>query len=182
MVRDGDLVGAAILIAKFDFHADFDINDMIVRLIEDLDRLAVAKSLVKKNPESQKNFVNILLSMKNVKGAVKAVKEFDLDPSELPQVVEAPCLNAVNYFVSQTFRAQNHPDHIPLSKVEDLLFGDPLLISCLLLLLLKRWKKIHKGNLNEPFLHKILGIIKRSNFKASDPHVSPELKELMAQI
>jgi len=51
MVRDGDLVGAAILIAKFDFYADFDINDLIVRLIEDLDRFDVAKSLVKKNPE-----------------------------------------------------------------------------------------------------------------------------------
>jgi len=120
--------------------------------------------------------------MKNVKGAVKAVKEFDLDPSEFPQLIEACCMNAVNYFVSQAFRAPNHPDHIPLSKVEDLLFGEPLLISCLLLLLLKRWNKVHKGNLNDPFLHKILGIIKRSNFKASDSHVSPELKELMAKI
>jgi len=88
----------------------------------------------------------------------------------------------VNYFVSQAFRAPNHPDHIPLSKVEDLLSGDPLLISCLLLLLLKRWSKVHKGNLSEPFLHKILGIIKRSGLKSTDPHVSLELKELLAQI
>ena len=88
----------------------------------------------------------------------------------------------MNYFVSQAFRAPNHPDHIPLSKVEDLLSGDPLLISCLLLLLLKRWSKVHKGNLSEPFLHKILGIIKRSGLKSTDPHVSLELKELLAQI
>jgi hypothetical protein len=43
MVRDGDLVGAAILIAKFNFHDHFDINDIIVRLIEDFERLDVAK-------------------------------------------------------------------------------------------------------------------------------------------
>ena len=35
MVCDGDLVGAAIIIGKFDFHQHFDIDDILVRLIED---------------------------------------------------------------------------------------------------------------------------------------------------
>jgi hypothetical protein len=182
MVRDGDLVGAAILITKFEFHADFDIEDIIVRLIEDLGRMDVAKGLVKRSKELQRKFVNILAGMKNVKGAVKALKDFGLSPNEFPLLVEAASFNAANYFVSQVFRATNHPDHIPLSKCEDLFSGDPVMVGCLVSLLLKRWNRVHKGNLNEPFLHKILGVIKRTGLKATDAHVSPDLQELLALV
>ena len=35
MIVDNDLVGAAILIQKFRFHDQFDMRDLLVRLIED---------------------------------------------------------------------------------------------------------------------------------------------------
>lgn len=43
MARDDDLVGAAILISKFKFHDDFDIADLVTRLIEGQNRIDVAK-------------------------------------------------------------------------------------------------------------------------------------------
>lgn len=147
MVKDGDLVGAAILIAKFKFHADFDIADILSRLIEESNRIDTAKSLVKDDPEHQKLLINVLVSLKNVKGATKMVKDFNLDPVDFPLLVEQASFNASNYFVSQCFRAPSHPDHIPLQKVEDLFSNEPIMIQCLLSLLFKRWNKVHKGNL-----------------------------------
>ena len=46
MITDDDLAGAAILIQKFNFHGQFDMGDLLVRLIEDKARLDVAKSVV----------------------------------------------------------------------------------------------------------------------------------------
>lgn len=179
MVGDGDLVGAAILIAKFKFHADFDIKDIIVRLIEDVNRVDVAKSLIGDDTARQTLFVNILAGMKNVKGAVKCVKDFQLEAADFPLLVQQASFNAANYFVSQVFRAPNHPDHIPLSKVEDLFSGDTIMTGCLVTLLIKRWIKVHKGNTKEPFLQKILGIIKRAGLRSTDAEVWLELKDLL---
>ena len=43
MISDNDLVGAAILISKFKFHERFDMQDLLVRLIEDQNRMDAAK-------------------------------------------------------------------------------------------------------------------------------------------
>ena len=34
MISDNDLIGAAIIITKFEFQPEFDITDLIVRIIE----------------------------------------------------------------------------------------------------------------------------------------------------
>ena len=65
--------------------------------------------------------------MKNVKGAVKTVKDFQMDPNDFPLLVETASFNASNYFVSQCFRSPNHPDHVPLHKVEDLFSNEPIM-------------------------------------------------------
>lgn len=85
---DGDIVGAAILIAKFRFHADFNISDLVVRLIEDVNRIDVAKSLIGEDMERRTLFVNILTRMKNIKGAVRSVKDFGLDTGDFPLLVQ----------------------------------------------------------------------------------------------
>lgn len=87
-----------------------------------------------------------------MKGAVKSVKEFRLNPQDFPELVEMASFNAANYFVSQTFRAPSHADHIPLYKVEDLFAGDRVMISCLASLLFKRWNRVSKGNVNDSAL------------------------------
>ena len=51
-------------------------------------------------PDLEREFINILISLKNIKGAVKAVKDFELNPQEFPQLVEMASFNASNYFVS----------------------------------------------------------------------------------
>lgn len=66
-----------------------------------------------------------------------------------------------------------------MHKVEDLFSGDKIMTGCLVTLLIKRWIKVHKGNTKEPFLQKILGIIKRAGMKSTDAEVWPELKELI---
>lgn len=104
MVSDNDLVGAAIIITKKKYHKDFDIADIMVKLIEDLNRMDTAKNIVKGHKEYEKLFIEILVSLKNVKSAVKYVKEFGLDPLDFPQMVELASFNAANYFVSQCFR------------------------------------------------------------------------------
>ena len=39
-----------------------------------------AKNLVTGHPDLEREYINILISMKNIKGAVKAVKDFGLSP------------------------------------------------------------------------------------------------------
>jgi len=179
MVSDNDLVGAAIIITKKKFHKDFDIADIMVKLIEDLNRMDTAKNIVKGHREYEKLFIEILVSLKNVKSAVKYVKEFGLDPLDFPQMVELASFNAANYFVSQCFRGPTHPDHIPMHKVEDLFSGDETMIACLVTLLLKRWVKVCKCNPSEALIHKTLGIIKRHNLQKSKQTAA--LQDLMTQ-
>lgn len=63
-----------------------------------------------------------------MKGAVKIVKDFKLDPNDFPALVEQASFNATNYFVSCHFRSPKHPDYIPLHKVEDLFSNEPIMI------------------------------------------------------
>ena len=100
MVGDGDLVGASILITKKQFQAEFDIPDLVARLIQDYDKMQNAKMLVTGFPDLEREFINILISLKNIKGGVKSVKDFELNPQEFPQLVEMASFNASNYFVS----------------------------------------------------------------------------------
>ena len=111
-----------------------------------------AKNLVTGHPDLEREYINILITQKDIKGAVKAVKDFGLSPEEFPHLVEMASFNASNYFVSQVFRAPSRPEHIPLYKVEDLFSGDKVMIACLVSLLLKRWHRNHRANRNDPFL------------------------------
>ena len=52
-------------------------GDIIVRLLEQNNsNMGAVKTLVNGKPELEKMLINILVSMKNVKSAVKIVKEF----------------------------------------------------------------------------------------------------------
>jgi len=139
MIADNDLVGATILIAKFKFQDEFDISDILVRLVEDLTRMDVARNLVKGVTKYEKVLVDVLVSLKDIKGATKIVKDFKLSSVDFPLLVERASFNTANYFVSQCFRAPSHPDHMPLHKVEDLFSGEPIMIACLVTILLRRW-------------------------------------------
>ena len=79
------------------------------------------------------------ITCKDIKSAVKTVKDFKLNAADFPILVERASFNTANYFVSQCFRAASHPDHMPLHKIEDLFSGDYVMITCLVTLLLKRW-------------------------------------------
>ena len=136
-------------------------RDLLIRLVEDLNRMDAAKNLVAGQPQQEKLFIDILVHLKNIKGAVKLVKDFKLDPNEFPALIEKASFNAANYFVSQTFRAPNHPDHMPLHKIEDLFSGDQIMIGCLVSLLLKRWERNGKKNPQDAIVHKCLGVIRR---------------------
>ena len=87
--------------------------------------------------------------------------------------------NTANYFVSCTGRAQNHPDYMPLHKIEDLFAGDRVMISCLCMLLFKRWNKVAKGNVNDASLQKLLGIIKRHHIMENKDQCSSDLQNYL---
>ena len=59
-----------------------------------------AKNLVSGHPQQEKQFIDILVSLKNIKGAVKLVKDFRLNPQDFPALIEKASFNAANYFVS----------------------------------------------------------------------------------
>ena len=62
MISDGDLIGAQILISKFNFHSDFDMGDLLVRILEQNNsNMGAVKTLVKGKPELEKMLVNILV-------------------------------------------------------------------------------------------------------------------------
>lgn len=90
--------------------------------------------------------------------------------------------NTANYFVSCTCRAQTHPDHMPLHKVEDLFNGDRVMISCLCMLLFKRWTRAAKANLNDPSLQKLLGIINRHGIMEVKDQLNPDLQNYLEQV
>lgn len=46
MVNSDELVGASLLISRFNLQNQFDIGDILIRLIEDHQRLDTAKNLV----------------------------------------------------------------------------------------------------------------------------------------
>ena len=54
MINDSDLVGAAILIEEFKFHSEFDISDIVVRLIEDAGKMDIARKLCEGSMELKK--------------------------------------------------------------------------------------------------------------------------------
>lgn len=82
--------------------------------------MRTAKLLVSKNEQLQKKLVNILFSMKNTKGAIKVIKDFELNPGEFPKVIDQANFNTANYFVSNALRKYDHPNYMPLHKVEDI--------------------------------------------------------------
>ena len=47
-----------------------------MRLLQDQSKMDVAKRLVQGSPELERKFIDILVSLKNVKGAIKCVKDF----------------------------------------------------------------------------------------------------------
>ena len=109
----------------------------------------------------QRELIHIMVFLGDIKGATRQVKEYRLDPDAFPELIKRASFNAVNYFVSRTYRAPSHPDFLPLYKVEDLLSGDELLLGCMLIMLIKRWQNHNHANPNNPFVHKILGIVQR---------------------
>lgn len=79
MITDGSHVAAAMIIAKYNFHSDFNIEELLVHLIEDQTDTRPAKNLVKGHVSQQKRLINILVQLHKIKDAVKMVKYFNLN-------------------------------------------------------------------------------------------------------
>ena len=56
------------------------------------------------------------------------------------------------------------------------------MIACLTTLLFKRWSKVHKSNMNENFLQKILGIVKRHNLMEKKSEQPAALQDFLNQV
>lgn len=61
MIAERDHVAASMIIAKFKFHSDFNIEELLVRLIEDHKQMRAAKSLVQGHVNEQIKLINVLV-------------------------------------------------------------------------------------------------------------------------
>ena len=89
-------------------------------------------------PEMITPIINTLSTRENVKTASKLVKDYKLNANDFPQMQEIQHASAINYYISQVFRNPEHPQHMPIHKVEDLFAERPRMLISLVESLLRK--------------------------------------------
>lgn len=154
-------MAAATLIIDFSLYDLFDPIQIILDLCANkLD--GQIKRFLQGIPQMVEVAIEVLSTPLNGKIAANLIDAFKLDIKDYPKVYKIVCHNACNYYISRSFRAPNHPDHLPFYKVEDLIDNNPIMLVCMVQALLK--KKL---------VHQAVGIYKRHKL---GPHLSPEQK------
>ena len=97
--------------------------------------------ILDKMPEIRMSVISMLLKPQYLKIAIKLVADYNFDPEQFPLLMQTVIFNTSNYFISKVFRAEGHPDHMPLHKVEDLFTDRPRFLIPLVEALLKKSRK-----------------------------------------
>ena len=79
--------------------------------------------ILDKVPEIRECVIQMLLKPQYLKVAIRLVHNYGFDPEHFPILIDTVIFNSSNYFISRIFRAEDHPEHMALHKVEDL-FSD----------------------------------------------------------
>ena len=101
--------------------------------------------ILDKVPEIRMSVISMLLSPKYIKIAIRLVHDYNFDPEQFPILMNTVIFNTSNYFISKVFRAEGHPDHMSLHKVEDLFTDRPRFLVPLVEALIKKGTKQREG-------------------------------------
>lgn len=139
-ILSGRYNDAALLIIKEKFHQQFDIKELMLKLVED-NKIETVKLLIQHQDESLKK--DLIFAMSNVDQCKKAdqyIKEYRFDPEEFPQVKEFLAKRRMHNFLGDLYKQQHKQDFMTLDRVEDLLSGHKQMLAYLVEELLQRDK------------------------------------------
>ena len=89
-------------------------------------------------PDLKDRLIRALSRPQHSKVAAQLVKEYKLNPEDFPELQNLVSITTSNYFIKRAFKSSNHPEYMPLHKIEDLFSGNPrMLLSLVEELLLK---------------------------------------------
>jgi len=69
------------------------------------------------------------------------VLDYKLNPDQFPNLLAIVDKNSSTFFIRRVFKAPGHEDHMPIHKVEDILSGQPRMLSFLVEELVKHGEK-----------------------------------------
>mgnify|MGYP000930717697 CR=1 FL=1 len=136
-------------------------------------------------PELRVNVIECLCSPKHAKTATKLVIDYGLDIANFPNLQKIVDKNSSSYFIRRVFKDPSSSDHMPLTKVEDLLKGQARMLGFLVEEVCKHAQKFTlaspDGSEGERvWLNSAKGVWDRNNLSEFSPGlISPSLKEKM---
>jgi hypothetical protein len=157
---------AATVILKFGFLEAFDVQSIILKLI-DIQKIEIAKSLADKDPKYQKFLIESLATNENCKIAAKFISNYKLSIDDYPSVKERLLKGAMRYYLGKfIYKRIQDEDYMPAWKIEDMFQGFKSLLGYFVEDL------THKSNMNIA-----KGIFLRNNLSEHD--VRPEIYQLI---
>jgi hypothetical protein len=103
-----------------------------------LDKLAVtnkmpiAKALCQLDHSFKLHLIKLLSTNEHCKTAAQLVKDFKFEINEFPDLKERLLKATMRYYLGCfLYKKPGHPDHMPLDRVEDLMWGFPQMLAYL---------------------------------------------------
>jgi len=119
----GRILEAAYIISKFKFHADFEYQIIIGKLI-DLNKINVAEIYVENQPEMRDFLIESLTTNEHAKKAAGIIERFNLNIDNYPGVKERLMKGTTRYYLGRfLYQKKSSADYMSLYKVEDLMIG-----------------------------------------------------------
>lgn len=136
-LESGKYAEAAVLIIKFKFFNEFNLEDLIFQLVESK-RVPTAKLVIENQPNMKEKVVRMLSTVQHAKTAADLVKDYRLNPEDFPELQAIISRSSSSYFIGKAFRAPSHADYMPLHKIEDLFTDNQRMLLELVQSLLRR--------------------------------------------
>lgn len=84
-IDNGRYAEAAILIIKFRYFDKFDLQELVINLV-DANRVPIAKMILGEVPKLKEKSIRLLSTPQHHKVAAQMVKDFKLNPEEFPEL------------------------------------------------------------------------------------------------
>lgn len=96
-------------------------------------RMPVAKQLCALDHSFKLHLIKLLSTNEHCKTAAQLVKDFKLEINEFPDLKERLFKATMRYYLGCfLYKKPGHPDHMPLDRVEDLMWGFPQMLAYLI--------------------------------------------------
>lgn len=166
-ITSGRFVEAAICISNSKMFDRFNCHELCLNLV-DVNKVGECKLILNEAEHLRRPVVESLCTPKFVKTATKLVLDYSLDPETFPNLMNLVARNCSIFFISRVFKKEDHADYAPLHKVEDLLVGQPKMLSNFVAELCKHADKQISEPLKKLWLNRARGVWTRHGLEHSN--------------